>query len=733
MGDGRDKTGADGHAAGQQDVSSESPSLLEQIRTNPAMYKRYKAHRARMAARKDTAATSHAASAESSDSHASTDEAESASQAKPHGQGSEADWIHYLTDLHRYLLDQTGAEKQQLLDMRRLRAEQSVVGSVSESVASVKAHEKVKLPDEGIWDQVFEHLNKAHSMFAEDNPYIDGAKQELAIAVKLFHDAHRQQYEYRSRVEGGAETATSILRGVEVACDITLTVLSAGVGGASANVLKLGARGVFKLAAEQAAKSGLAKTALKAAVVGGLNRLAQGSAQEGSASALGVESEFDVGKVIREAGEAAVMNLLGVLVGGALSKAFMRSLGGVLGSRMSPNAIAALAEKYGIARGAIPAELFVTRGWRFLVGVAGDVCTTVLQTSLSVVVERLRSGGKGPSSEQFVSMVIEQLIQNGLLQVVLGAVTHERANAGTAERQTSVHDKSSEEPRREPPITSANQAASSTTKTVESNTTQSTIKEDAKGSAEPQQARSKGRVEEPVPGLMASIDPLSTPDGWTIKDSYPKPRRETPHLIEVRTDVVDPQGREGFVHRGYDTEKKQFVMLNAFLIKPGESPSSGVQRMIQHSDPVMIENKGTPTQTFLTLRQIKLLEQKAGMNMATLTKVKMSTIQNIEALLQLESLRRKGLSPSEAVMQTHSKQYAESTLIQAGKRIVSGKVVGGVETPIGDLLKHYENGQTNRRENFAKLLEQYGIARTDKVLWDYNIEFEVADFSAGGE
>lgn len=67
----------------------------------------------------------------------------------------------------------------------------------------------------------------------------------------------------------------------------------------------------------------------------------------------------------------------------------------------------------------------------------------------------------------------------------------------------------------------------------------------------------------------------------------------------------------------------------------------------------------------------------------------------------------------------------------SAKKIVSGKIVGGVETPIMTLLQHYEAGQKNRQENFQKLLDKYAVARTDKVLWNYDIEFEVDNFDSG--
>lgn len=72
-----------------------------------------------------------------------------------------------------------------------------------------------------------------------------------------------------------------------------------------------------------------------------------------------------------------------------------------------------------------------------------------------------------------------------------------------------------------------------------------------------------------------------------------------------------------------------------------------------------------------------------------------------------------------------SRRYAETTLTQAGKKIKSAKVVGGVTSPFKMLLEHYERGDQKKRENFDKLLQQYGLTRNDQVLWNYDIELEV--------
>lgn len=449
---GSDRDG-DAHVGGEQQ-QGEAAHPLQRLHPNPAVARAlYNRRKVRQKSAKGASASDPARGEDATgDSPAGHGEAlgahaKEAGRAghpepdeKPHppGAATTQDWIPYLGDLNRFLHDQTAAEKEALVALHTNREGHPVVGAVAEAVGGVKAgFHSVKIPDAGIWDQVSAQLEKAHALSAGDAADIEGAKREMATAVRLFQEAHRKVYEYRSRTEGGAETAITMLRGVEIGCDITLTILSAGLGAAEVNVLKLGARGVFKLAASQAGKS-LLKTGLRAAAVGGADKLAQGAAGDAAAHAMGVEGEFDAAKVVREAGEAAVMNLLGVLVGGALNKVFMRAVGQIIGSRMAPEALLAVAERYGVS-GVVPAELFVSKGWRFLVGVAGDGCTTALVTALAVTAEQLRTGGKKPTGEQFVSMVVEQMVRNGLLQIILTAVTHERAKtaAGAPDHQQS--------------------------------------------------------------------------------------------------------------------------------------------------------------------------------------------------------------------------------------------------------------------------------------------------------
>jgi len=131
-----------------------------------------------------------------------------------------------------------------------------------------------------------------------------------------------------------------------------------------------------------------------------------------------------------------------------------------------------------------------------------------------------------------------------------------------------------------------------------------------------------------VPGLYAGLDPNVTPPGWKFAErGAPHPHPDHPELIQITTDVTAPDGSTGWIERSYDPKTKTAVMENAFL---QDLPS-----WIEAGTP-MVPGKGTPTVAYLTLRQMKMLDVPFG----GLHTVKMSTIQNIEAVMQLEQMMR---------------------------------------------------------------------------------------------
>jgi hypothetical protein len=138
----------------------------------------------------------------------------------------------------------------------------------------------------------------------------------------------------------------------------------------------------------------------------------------------------------------------------------------------------------------------------------------------------------------------------------------------------------------------------------------------------------------------------------------------------------------------------------------------------------MMPGRGTPLIAYLDMRQMRMV----NINYSSLSAAKLSTIQNVEAVCQLEVNMRNGMKLENAVRKTHSVEYAETELVQSGHRITNARVVGGHRGPLETLLEHYEAAGFRTTAEHASILAKYGMKRTDTVLWNYDIELDLAPF-----
>lgn len=245
-------------------------------------------------------------------------------------------------------------------------------------------------------------------------------------------------------------------------------------------------------------------------------------------------------------------------------------------------------------------------------------------------------------------------------------------------------------------------------------------------SVEPHAASSEARprVVDPVPGLFDSIDTTENvaPPGWKFRDEI-QPISMLLGIVRVQTDVVGPNGQTGWIKRTVHAQKQMLIMEAAFL---DELP-----RWIDAGVPLR-PDRGTPTVTYLTLRQMKMANGHFG----GLKSVKMSTIQNFETLLQIKQLTDAKVPLDEAVKQTHSVQYAMTSIQQSGHKVLAVRVeIDPNETfhdQIGRLMYHRETqGRTAPRDpalvtKHDELLKKYGMSRTDIMMINFNIYFDLA-------
>ncbi|MFO0579734.1 MAG: hypothetical protein U1A78_37650 [Polyangia bacterium] len=233
-------------------------------------------------------------------------------------------------------------------------------------------------------------------------------------------------------------------------------------------------------------------------------------------------------------------------------------------------------------------------------------------------------------------------------------------------------------------------------------------------------SQGKPRVVDPVPGLFDSVDTTmnEAPPGWTFRDEV----TAVSGGVRIHTEVVAPNDKQGTIIRFYNPRTRELTMYAAFLDELPDKIDAGVP---------LVPGSGTPTVTYLTLRQMKM----AGGQFGQLQSVKMSTIQNIKSLLLFHHLRSQGVSPNDAVKQTHSVQYAMTSIQQAGHTILDVEVdltARARREQIGWLMDAQERAcstdqlRLDKIRKHSELLKKYGMKRSDEVVIDYDIYFELA-------
>jgi hypothetical protein len=237
-------------------------------------------------------------------------------------------------------------------------------------------------------------------------------------------------------------------------------------------------------------------------------------------------------------------------------------------------------------------------------------------------------------------------------------------------------------------------------------------------SATPAAGDPRARVETPVAGLYDDISGTGQVSGWIVRDRV----SEEDGKQVIKSWISLPDGRAGHLERAYDPATRTLEMREAFL--------DDLPRWIDNGQTPLVPGKGIPTVTYFTLRQMK----KIGIAYGSISKVKMSTIQNARAVIEYNVLLARGVAPAEAVMRTHSLRYGSTAIVQSGQSIVSVSVGGDIwVSPLDDMLTHFERRAGRDAAKVAQhhdaLIAELGagvITRETPVSWNYDIELELA-------
>src|SRR5262249_2128429 len=153
-----------------------------------------------------------------------------------------------------------------------------------------------------------------------------------------------------------------------------------------------------------------------------------------------------------------------------------------------------------------------------------------------------------------------------------------------------------------------------------------------------------------------------------------------------------------------------------------------VVRWVQ-TNPEMVPGRGTPLESYLTMRQMRILEaQPGGPGPAGFTGprvVRLSTIINVKTILQLAQAERAGVARNQAILRTHSVQYANNSIVQQGGRIAAAVVEEGSSSPAGNVGASPELLAEFGVKSLPELLAKFGLSPTDEVLQGFDIALDV--------
>jgi hypothetical protein len=178
----------------------------------------------------------------------------------------------------------------------------------------------------------------------------------------------------------------------------------------------------------------------------------------------------------------------------------------------------------------------------------------------------------------------------------------------------------------------------------------------------------------------------------------------------------------GVVECGYNPDARTLEIRRLFV---GRLPE-----WVEGLPVEMVPGRGTPTETYLVLLQMR----KLGIPYGGLRHAKLCAIQDVETLIQLENGVREGVSLPEAVERTRFFESAETTLLQSGHEVVPSSV--RVDTTacrrdaLGAILTRQLDDGLISPDKCGALLEKYGIDRTYDVTWNFDVHLDLVAIGA---
>lgn len=219
------------------------------------------------------------------------------------------------------------------------------------------------------------------------------------------------------------------------------------------------------------------------------------------------------------------------------------------------------------------------------------------------------------------------------------------------------------------------------------------------------------RVVHRVKGLMEAIDVNYQPAGIKLLDY------RSSHLIVTTTVEPNLGGKAGHYQRYWEPISGTFVLDEGFRY---DAP-----KWIEDVKVPMVEGKGIPTSTYVTLRQMKIMNIPIG----GLKRLKLSLVQNAEIMKDIHHImEEQQLTQLSQVgpylLEKTGIQYASTMIKQAGYNVTNVKVVESNYTHY--LTTHQIRHNKSVIEITEEWLQRHNLDWNSKFYFHFNIYLELS-------
>jgi hypothetical protein len=141
----------------------------------------------------------------------------------------------------------------------------------------------------------------------------------------------------------------------------------------------------------------------------------------------------------------------------------------------------------------------------------------------------------------------------------------------------------------------------------------------------------------------------------------------------------------------------------------------------------MIPGKGTPTEIYVLLRQMK----KLGVEYGGLKGVRVLEAEDPETLVQLETQVRAGVPVAKAIEETWLYEAARVATLQAGHQVVPGSLrllAAGQRERLGEVLERHDRAGWLAPYGDDRLFAKYRVDASYEVTSGFGFELALARF-----